>query len=349
MEALRWPMAGETSDHMGRSRCRAPLAPGIMGGMSVSRSMPWSARSASSPRTPCGGGRTRLVEESALCRLRSLSDRPEPYRGGSGSCGGSGDLRSVPQPHNGVSASPSPGPATSCPLASRPTSSCDETVLRISGVPEAACDSRSSSDLVAASMHGMAGIRGVSPPDVSLRDAAPRGDALRGASPHDPPSDPRRRPYRGFGPVQAVAVMMVLLCAFSASVTMLVTRSVNTAATSSVARSASPMSPSAAGEEESRNSPQTIETQPVATQNPQNHTEEGENESEPSPTAEPLDLNGADESDLDALPGVGPVLAGRIMDHRRSVGRFDSVDQLRDVSGIGAKTMERLRPLVKVS
>ncbi|WP_420796718.1 ComEA family DNA-binding protein [Bifidobacterium minimum] len=46
---------------------------------------------------------------------------------------------------------------------------------------------------------------------------------------------------------------------------------------------------------------------------------------------------------------MGPVLAGRIMDHRRSVGRFDSVDQLRDVSGIGAKTMERLRPLVKVS
>lgn len=31
MEAFRWPIAGEASDHMGRSRCRAPLAPGIMG------------------------------------------------------------------------------------------------------------------------------------------------------------------------------------------------------------------------------------------------------------------------------------------------------------------------------
>jgi len=61
-----------------------------------------------------------------------------------------------------------------------------------------------------------------------------------------------------------------------------------------------------------------------------------------------VDLNAATVSDLDTLPGVGPVMAGRILDWRSAHGRFTSVDQLREVSGIGARTFERLKPHVRV-
>jgi competence protein ComEA len=61
-----------------------------------------------------------------------------------------------------------------------------------------------------------------------------------------------------------------------------------------------------------------------------------------------VDLNTATAGDLDTLPGVGPVMAGRILDWRTAHGRFTSVDQLREVSGIGARTFERLRPHVRV-
>jgi competence protein ComEA len=48
-----------------------------------------------------------------------------------------------------------------------------------------------------------------------------------------------------------------------------------------------------------------------------------------------LDLNSATAAELDGLPGIGPVLAQRIVDWRTENGRFASVDQLREVTGIG--------------
>lgn len=62
-----------------------------------------------------------------------------------------------------------------------------------------------------------------------------------------------------------------------------------------------------------------------------------------------LDLNRATDRDLDALPGVGPKLAERIMKYRQSVGIFHSLDELRAVKGIGKKKFEQLRPLVTVT
>ena len=62
-----------------------------------------------------------------------------------------------------------------------------------------------------------------------------------------------------------------------------------------------------------------------------------------------LDLNRATDQDFDALPGIGPKLAERIMEYRQSVGVFHSLDELRAVKGIGKKKFERIRPLVTVT
>ena len=61
-----------------------------------------------------------------------------------------------------------------------------------------------------------------------------------------------------------------------------------------------------------------------------------------------LDLNAATTGDLDALPGIGPVLAQRIVDHRAAHGPFTSVDQLDDVSGIGPAIFAELAQRVRV-
>ena len=62
-----------------------------------------------------------------------------------------------------------------------------------------------------------------------------------------------------------------------------------------------------------------------------------------------LDLNRATDQDFDALPGVGPKLAERILEYRQSVGVFHSLDELRAVKGIGKKKFERIRSLVTVT
>lgn len=64
--------------------------------------------------------------------------------------------------------------------------------------------------------------------------------------------------------------------------------------------------------------------------------------------AGPVNLNTATEAQFDTLPGVGPVLAARIVSWRTTNGRFTSIDDLGEVSGIGDKLLEQLRPLVTV-
>lgn len=61
-----------------------------------------------------------------------------------------------------------------------------------------------------------------------------------------------------------------------------------------------------------------------------------------------LDLNAADVEQLDQLPGIGRAMAERIVRWRTEHGRFASVDQLRDVGGIGRVRLTRLRDLVRV-
>lgn len=61
-----------------------------------------------------------------------------------------------------------------------------------------------------------------------------------------------------------------------------------------------------------------------------------------------VDLNTADSTTLQTLPGVGPAIAQRIIDHRDQNGPFASVEALDAVSGIGPASMARLRDLVTV-
>lgn len=63
---------------------------------------------------------------------------------------------------------------------------------------------------------------------------------------------------------------------------------------------------------------------------------------------EPIDLNRAVTSDLMRLPGIGPVLATRIVESRDTHGPFGSLEDLRRVRGLHPRTLDRLRPLVTV-
>ncbi|HEV2150099.1 MAG TPA: helix-hairpin-helix domain-containing protein, partial [Longimicrobiaceae bacterium] len=65
--------------------------------------------------------------------------------------------------------------------------------------------------------------------------------------------------------------------------------------------------------------------------------------------AGPLDLNAASAAELEALPGIGPALAGRIVAWRAEHGRFRAPEELERVPGIGKKSLARLLPLVRAS
>lgn len=62
----------------------------------------------------------------------------------------------------------------------------------------------------------------------------------------------------------------------------------------------------------------------------------------------PIDLDRARAADLELLPGIGPQLAARIIEHRERHGPFRSLEELTALRGIGARTLERLRPLLRV-
>jgi competence protein ComEA len=61
-----------------------------------------------------------------------------------------------------------------------------------------------------------------------------------------------------------------------------------------------------------------------------------------------ININTATASQLETLPGVGPVLAGRIISWREINGLFPSVETLGEVAGIGPVLLENLRPLIAV-
>ena len=61
-----------------------------------------------------------------------------------------------------------------------------------------------------------------------------------------------------------------------------------------------------------------------------------------------VNINTADAAALTLLPGIGPKTADSIVDYRSSIGSFTSIDELVKVKGIGAKTLDKLRPYVSL-
>ncbi len=68
----------------------------------------------------------------------------------------------------------------------------------------------------------------------------------------------------------------------------------------------------------------------------------------PSAAADGVDVNRATPEELRTLPGIGPSIAGRIVESREREGPYTSVDDLLRVKGIGPRTLDRLRGLVTV-
>ena len=68
----------------------------------------------------------------------------------------------------------------------------------------------------------------------------------------------------------------------------------------------------------------------------------------PAGAAVKVNLNTATAADLDTLPRIGPAMAQRILDYRAAEGRFTSIEDLRDVTGIGEKTFAALKDLIVV-
>ncbi len=65
-------------------------------------------------------------------------------------------------------------------------------------------------------------------------------------------------------------------------------------------------------------------------------------------TAGKVNINTASSEELQTLPGIGPVLAQRIIDYRMTYGYFRSISDLTKVEGIGEKILEELLDLIKV-
>ncbi len=61
-----------------------------------------------------------------------------------------------------------------------------------------------------------------------------------------------------------------------------------------------------------------------------------------------VNINTATKEELDALPGIGPAKAQAIVDHRKQNGPFRTVDDLKNVKGIGAKRLEKMRADITV-
>ena len=61
-----------------------------------------------------------------------------------------------------------------------------------------------------------------------------------------------------------------------------------------------------------------------------------------------MDLNKADSTELETLPGVGPAKAKAIIDYREKNGSFQQIEDIQKISGFGAKTFEKLEELITV-
>jgi len=77
-------------------------------------------------------------------------------------------------------------------------------------------------------------------------------------------------------------------------------------------------------------------------------TESSHNPPSSNTTIPPININTADVSDLERLPGIGPSLAGKIVEFRQLNGPFETVEQLLEVSGIGPSKLDEIKEHIVV-
>ena len=61
-----------------------------------------------------------------------------------------------------------------------------------------------------------------------------------------------------------------------------------------------------------------------------------------------ININTASAGQLDALPGIGPAYAGRIIDYRNANGGFKSIEEVQNVKGIGPKTFDKMKDMITI-
>jgi|RhiMetdeSRZDD1v2_1073273.scaffolds.fasta_scaffold3392931_1 competence protein ComEA len=87
---------------------------------------------------------------------------------------------------------------------------------------------------------------------------------------------------------------------------------------------------------------------PLAQSSSQSQSSQSSSPAQPSAAA-PLNLNTATVTELAKLPGIGPAVAARIVEHRQKNGGFKKIEELMNVKGIGEKTFLKLKSLVTVT
>ena len=94
---------------------------------------------------------------------------------------------------------------------------------------------------------------------------------------------------------------------------------------------------------------QTVPAETVLESDPTEESSRETEQTEPqSVSAFPVNINTASLSELDTIPGIGPVLAQRILDFRTENGPFQSPEDLLNIKGIGTKTLEKLRDYIVI-
>lgn len=194
----------------------------------------------------------------------------------------------------------------------------------------------------ASSRIGLADLAGV-----RARDGA--SDAERAARMHG------GMPRLSVKPIHALIIVLLLTCALCASLTMLVSQSLNYAALRSQERTFVMNHDGTSSNADEDGSPSGAGTAGSSEASPSPTPQAADDAGQPAQRTVPgydaqgrVDLNTASLEQLDGITGVGPTIAQRIIDYRNTIGRFSNVDQLLEVSGIGPKTLERMRDQVVV-
>lgn len=140
------------------------------------------------------------------------------------------------------------------------------------------------------------------------------------------------RPRFELEPKHALLCIMVLVCALATTLTLLMQQASNMGALDTQATANASSHTTATASPSGRDStPSTAapEPSPSASDNKQDTL---------------VNINTADEAQLQEIKGIGPVTAARIVEYRTQHGAFASLDDLVNVPGIGMKTVEKLRP-----